>query len=260
MKIPKIIHYCWFGPNPIPETEKKCIESWKKFFPDFELKFWNEDTFDFSSAPLFARQAYEHKKYAFVSDYVRLKVLYDYGGIYFDTDVEVCASFNSIINNDIDGFLGFENSKRVGTATMAFIPKHPFIKKFLQYYSEHPFIDKNGNANIIANVLILTDILTEYGLVSNGQQQNINEVIVYPRDWFAPKKINNTDFNITSNTLAIHKFSCSWLSENQKKRGRNWFWLKILRPILRQGRIIGLKIISKEKIHNLEIIIRNKLG
>lgn len=257
MKIPKIIHYCWFGSKPLPEKERKCIASWKIFFPDYEIKFWNEDTFDLSSSPLFARQAYEHGKYAFVSDYVRTKVLYDFGGIYFDTDVEVYSSFDSIINND--GFLGFENSKRVGTATMGFIPHHPLMEKFLQYYINHSFIDKNGNLDITANVTILTDILFEQGFHANGQQQDINGVIVYPRDWFSPKKLNDTKFNITSNTLAIHKFSCSWLSENQRKRGNNWFWLNVIRPVLQKGRYIGIKIIGKEKIRSLEIIIRNKL-
>ena len=257
MKIPKIIHYCWFGGTPLPEKEQACIVSWKQFFPDYEIKFWNEETFDLSSAPLFAKQAYELKKYAFVSDYVRVKVLHDFGGIYFDTDVQVLARFDSILNNE--GFLGFENSKRVGTATMAFMPHHPLMAKFLQYYTMHPFIDKNGNADITANVTILTDILTEQGFVGNGQQQNINGVVVYPRDWFSPKKMNETDFNISPNTLAIHKFSCSWLSEKQKKRGNNWLWLKIVRPLLQKGRAIGLKLIGKERIRNLEIIIRNKL-
>lgn len=255
--IPKIIHYCWFGGNPLPEKEQTCIASWKRFFPDYEIKFWNEETFDLSSAPLFAKQAYELKKYAFVSDYVRVKVLHDFGGIYFDTDVEVRASFDSILNNE--GILGFENSKRIGTATMAFMPHHPLMTKFLQYYTDHSFIDKNGNADITANVAILTDILAEQGFIGNGQQQNINGVMVYPRDWFSPKKMNETDFNITPNTLAIHKFSCSWLSESQKKRGNNWFWLKIVRPLLQKGRSIGLKLIGKDRIRSLEIIIRNKL-
>lgn len=257
MKIPKIIHYCWFGGNPLPEKEQYCIASWKQFFPDYEIKFWNEKTFDLSSAPLFARQAYEHKKFAFVSDYVRVKVLYDFGGIYFDTDVEVRAPFDSILNTE--GFLGFENSKRVETATMAFVPHHPIIKKFLQYYTDHPFIDKNGNADITANVAILTDILTEQGFIGNGKQQNINGVMVYPRDYFSPQKKTETDFNITSNTLAIHKFSCSWLSKNQKERGNNWFWVTIIRPTLQKGRFLGQKIIGKEAIRNLEIYIRNKL-
>ncbi len=257
MQIPKIIHYCWFGSNPLPLKEQACIASWIKFFPDYEFKCWNEKTFDLASAPLFAKQAYEHKKFAFVSDYVRVKVLYDFGGIYFDTDVEVQAPFDPILNND--GFLGFENSKRVGTAIMAFVPHHPIMKQFLQYYTEHPFIDKNGNVDITANVTILTDLLEEHGFIGNGQQQNINGVMVYPRDWFSPKKINESEFNTTNNTLAIHKFSCSWLSETQKKRGNNKFWIKIIRPILQKGRFWGQKIIGKEKIRNLEIIIRNKL-
>lgn len=258
MKIPKIIHYCWFGPNPIPETEKKCIESWKKFFPEFEFKFWNEDTFDFSTAPLFAKQAYEHKKFAFVSDYVRVKVLYDYGGLYFDTDLEVLKTFNAILENDLN-FLGFETRHHLGTAIMGFHPKHQILHSFLNYYDSHPFIDDKGRIDNIANVTILTDILTPLGLICDGSFQTICDINIYNREWFYPKKLSDTNYCFTDETVAVHRCSNSWMSETQRKRGNNWFWLKIFRPLLQRGRTIGLKIIGKEKIRNLEIIIRNKL-
>ena len=111
MAIPKIIHYCWFGPNPIPELELKCMESWKKYLPDYKLMFWNEESFDIDSNT-FAKQAYEAKCFAFVSDYVRTKVLYEYGGLYLDTDVEILTNFNEIIENN-KCFLGFETRAKL---------------------------------------------------------------------------------------------------------------------------------------------------
>lgn len=256
--IPKIIHYCWFGPNPIPETEKKCIASWKRFFPDYDFKFWNEKTFDLDSAPLFAKQAYEHKRFAFVSDYVRVKVLHDFGGLYFDSDLEVLKGFDVVLKNNFN-FLGFETKAHLGTAVMGFCPRHKILREFLDYYENHPFLDEKGRMNNIANVTILTDILTPLGLISDGSFQQVDDIYIYNREWFYPKKISNTEFCYTNETIAVHRCSNSWMTEKQRKRGNNRFWIKILRPILQKGRLWGQKIIGKERINHLEIIIRNKL-
>lgn len=258
MKIPKTIHYCWFGPNPIPETERKCIASWRDFFPDFEFKLWNEESFNLSASPLYAKQAYEHKKFAFVSDYVRVKVLHDFGGLYFDSDLEILKNFDKVLNTG-SNFLGFETRSHLGTAVMGFYPEHKVLKQFLAYYERYPFIDDKGRVDNTANVTILTDILTAIGLRCNGTLQTIEDIQIYNREWFYPKKISDTEFRCTHETMAIHFCSNSWMSSGQKRRGNNWFWLKIVRPILQYGRNLGLKAIGKEGVHKIEILIRNRL-
>lgn len=186
MSIPKIIHYCWFGPKQIPDLERNCMESWKKFFPDYEIKFWNEETFDIS-LNTFSQQAYDGGHYAFVSDYVRTKVLYEYGGIYLDTDVEILSSFEHVIKDGFS-FLGFENSTHIGSAVMGMSKKNPIMGEFMNYYLNNSFINDRGDINTIANVIKLTDILSSHGLNKNGSRQIIKNIDIYPRDYFYPKK------------------------------------------------------------------------
>lgn len=255
--IPKIIHYCWFGTKSLPEVEQRCIQSWKKFFPDYKFMFWNELTFDITSS-VFARQAYEAKKYAFVSDYVRVKVLEQYGGIYFDTDYEVLKSFDEILGEGYN-VVGFENKSRIGTAFLAFEPHHPIVKDFLSYYDTHPFMDEKGNIDMTANIVVLTDMLLEKGVECIKDIQIVEDVKVYPREYFYPKKVSEGEFNVFPETMGMHRFSCSWLSDKQKKRGNSWFWLNCMRPLLKYGRAIGLTMFGKERVRSLEIKIRNIL-
>lgn len=255
--IPKIIHYCWFGPKPMSDLEQKCIASWKTFFPDYTFMFWNEKTFDIMITP-FSRQAYELKKYAFVSDYVRTKVLYEYGGIYFDTDVEVLSSFDVVLEEGRN-FLGFETRAHLGTAVMAFESHHPVMKEFLAYYHDHLFVDAKGRMDNTANVTVLTDILSPLGLKNDGTKQIISSITIYPREWFYPKKLSDTEFRITEQTIAVHRCTNSWMTERQRKRGKNWFWLRVMRPTLQSFREIGLQIVGKKRIRNIEIFIRNFL-
>lgn len=254
---PKIIHYCWFGPNPIPETEQRCIASWNEQLPGHKLMLWNEETFDVGETE-FSRQAYELKKYAFVSDYVRTKVLYEYGGLYLDTDVELLPQFGGILEQS-PNFLGFENSTHIGTAVMAFRPSHPIMVEFLDYYRTHPYLDHRDRENITANVAILTDIMAARGLKADGTRQQVGDTEIYPREFFYPKKLSDTEFRTTDQTAAIHWFSCSWLSESQKKRGNNPLWRHIIRPVLRTCRKLGMKILGRERIRNIETSIRNIL-
>ena len=162
VKIPKIIHYCWFGPKEIPEMEKKCIESWSNKMPDYEFLFWNEKTFNVDNHD-FTRQAYDKKAFAFVSDFVRAQVLKKYGGIYFDTDLEVLSNFDKLlIGNKV--VLGFENRSFIGTAFMATVPKHPIFIEFYNYYKNKNFINDSGDTEIIANPSILREILQNFNL------------------------------------------------------------------------------------------------
>jgi len=257
MSIPKIIHYCWFGKGPMPEKEQKCVETWKQFFPDYELKLWNEENFDYESC-LFSRQAYESKKYAFVSDYARAKILYEYGGLYMDTDVKVLKSFSDLLEKD-EGIVGFERKAFVGTAVIACQPQESCIKELLAYYETHNFVQKDGSFDNIANVSILTDIMKEKGLVLGGERQTIPGYEVYNREWFYPKKLNESEFNITDETVAIHMCSNSWMTERERKRGNNKIWIEVIRPVLRSCRSLGIKIVGKERIRQMEIKLRNKL-
>jgi mannosyltransferase OCH1-like enzyme len=257
MKIPKIIHYCWFGPKPIPKLELKCMESWKVFFPDYKFMFWNEKTFDINEVS-FVKQAYETKHFAFVSDYVRTKVLYEYGGIYLDTDVEILQSFDRVLKKE-NCFLGFETRAKLGTALMGFTPQHNILNTFLTFYRDNNFINKGGDVNTIANVTILTDILSKSGLITNGTAQTINDIEVFPREYFYPKKISDIEFRITSETIAIHKCSNSWMTKRERNRGNNKIWINIMRPLLRSCRNFGLNAFGAERIQKIEIKIRNIL-
>jgi mannosyltransferase OCH1-like enzyme len=257
MPIPKIIHYCWFGPKPIPKLEKLCIESWEKFLPDYELKFWNEHSFDIE-VNSFVREAYESKYYAFVSDYVRAWVLKKYGGIYLDTDYEILADFSNLIG-DYDAILGFENSSLVGTAMMAFKPNHYIVNDFLNYYNQLSFLSSSGKAQITANPSILAEILIRYGFTLNGEKQLYNNVQIFQREIFFPKKISEKDFRVTEFTKGIHHFSGSWLTDRQKRRGQNIIWIEVCRPILKKSKDLISIIMGKTATKKIELQIRNWL-
>ena len=190
--IPKVIHYCWFGKGQMPEKEQKCIESWKKFFPDFEIKKWDESNFDYSLCK-FSRQAYDKEKYAFVSDYARAKILYEEGGLYLDTDVEIIKDFprgamklfsEAKNKRGIKNFMGFERRHFIGTAVMAVEKNDKIIKKLLDYYESHDFLNKSGEIDNIANVSILTDIMREYGLVLGGNKQIVEGFAIFNREFY----------------------------------------------------------------------------
>jgi mannosyltransferase OCH1-like enzyme len=257
MCIPKIIHYCWFGNKPLPEVERKCIESWKVFFPNYEFMFWNENTFDIGETN-FIKQAYETGHYAFVSDYVRTKVLFEYGGIYLDTDVEFLKSFEQYLESN-NSILGFETQSKIGTALMAFSPKHEVLKSFFNFYLNNNFINKNGDVNTIANVTILTDILLKAGLIPDGRAQVVDDIEIYPREHFYPKKISDNEFKISTETVAVHKCSNSWMTVRERKRGNNKIWVNIMRPLLRAFRNLGLEALGESKIRKIEIKLRNVL-
>ena len=257
MRIPKIIHYCWFGSKPISNLDLKCIESWKKFFPDYKLMFWNEKTFDLSKYT-FTLQAYEKKYYAFVSDFVRAYALKKYGGIYLDTDLEVLSNFNELLDEK-DVVLGFENKTFVGTAMMATVPNHFIFNEFLNYYKKRSFINAKGEIDITANPTILAKILKNNKIYLNGKKQFINGVQFYEREIFFPKKLAENKFKVTRETKTIHHFAGSWLTDRQKKRGQNIFWIEICRPILRKCKDFLSFVLGEGKTKNIENTIRNWL-
>lgn len=254
--IPKIIHCCWFGEKELPELEQRCIESWRKVLPDYTIKVWNESNFDVSCC-LYVKQAYEKGKFAFVSDYARIFALYSEGGIYLDTDVEVLKPLGGFLNKT--GFLGFENKTFVGTALMAFQKKNGILKEMLDYYNQTNYIDNEGQENLTTNVSLLNKILIEKGLTPVNSYQEVMDIAIYERDYFFPKKITEQNFRITDNTFTIHRMKGSWLTDRQKKRGTNKFWINVCRPVLRCVKNIVISTLGENKSKKIEIKIRNFL-
>lgn len=206
--IPKTIHYCWFGNNPLPASAKKCIASWKKHFPGYEIKQWDESNFDVECIP-YVRRAYNLKKYAFVSDYARFVILYQHGGIYFDTDVEVVRDMDDILSRG--GFMGMENLMVNPGLGMAVEANNPIIKDIIDYYSTLHFADEDGNMLHEGTVVKhTTKILERHGYQQNGKQQNIGGLWIYPNDWFNPLEDATGRLNMTENTRSIHWFAKTW--------------------------------------------------
>ncbi len=237
----KIIHYCWFGHNEKPKIILKCIESWKKYLPDFEIKEWNEDNFDINHN-IYVKQAYEAKKYAFVSDYVRFLVLEQYGGIYLDTDVEVIKPLDDLLENE--AFSGFEVDEYVAPGLILYVkdPNNEIMKKTREWYDNAAFLDENGERIKINVCNIFTNILKEYGFVPNGQLQNCGGMVLYPVDYFCPFDDATGKLNKTENTYTIHWYAKSWMSKRKILRN------KITRIIHRIfGKDIRQKLTRKKK-------------
>ncbi len=212
--IPKIIHYCWFGRNPLPDSAIKCIESWQNFFPDYEIIEWNEDNFDVNSIP-YTAQAYAAKKYAFVSDYARFKILYEYGGLYFDTDVEVIKSFDDIIQRG--AFMGCELTTPLRRSVnpglgLGVAPGLGLYAELLEFYRTLHFINNDGTYNQTTVVTYTTNILIGKGLNSTNEIQEVAGITIYPKEYFNPLNDNTGKLDITANTHSIHWYSKTWLN------------------------------------------------
>jgi hypothetical protein len=212
--IPKVIHYCWFGKGELSPLIKKCISSWRKYCPDYEIIEWNETNFDIDSN-IWTREAYEKKKYAFVSDYVRLYVLYKHGGIYLDTDVELTQNIDKFLVHQ--AFSGFENDRYAITGIIGSAPKNEIILKFLKYYDGLHFVNKDGSLNDLPNVRFMTEILKGLGLEIVNKYQLINGFSIYPRTYFCPIDANGNR-SFSNNTYCIHHFTSSWRTVKEQKQ------------------------------------------
>ena len=213
--IPKKIHYCWFGRNPKPKLTEKCIKSWQKYCPDYEIIEWYDDNFDVASAPEYVRQAYEAKKWAFVSDYVRLRAMVEQGGVYMDTDVELVKPLAPYLKHQAFG--GFESRESVCTAVMACEQGFPLFREFLSHYDGISFLNADGSLNVTTNVATVTGILLEHGLVQNGEFQTVAGLTLYPSQVFSPVNFESAQLQRTRKTVAIHWFSGSWFTEEEKR-------------------------------------------
>lgn len=229
--IPKIIHYCWFGRGEMPELVKKCIKSWEKILSEYEFKLWNEDNFDIDSSE-WTKSAYAAKKYAFVADYVRLKALYEYGGIYLDTDVQMKKSFNDLLHNRM--FMGFECDDVLSAGVIGCHSEERFIQEFLQYYDKK-FTEEISSASI-SNALVMTQYLErEYGLRRDNTEQIISDYLhIYPKTFFNPRDFWG-NWDLSKHTYCVHLYMGSWLSEEEQRKlrlRRNPVWLFMRRIYL----------------------------
>jgi mannosyltransferase OCH1-like enzyme len=248
--IPNKIHYCWFGRNPLPKSAQKCIASWRKYFPGYEIIEWNEDNYDVNKIP-YTQEAYQAKKYAFVSDYARFDILYHEGGIYFDTDVEVIKPFDDILQRgafmgcEIDGAGSLETERihafdsYIECVTpglgIAAAPGLRLYKEILDFYARESFIKEDGSINTETVVTKTTKILLERGLKDIKGIQKVEDITIYPKEYFNPKDSRTSKLEITDNTHSIHWYSMSWMTQRQRLRN------KILKPF---HRVFGPKCFS----------------
>lgn len=216
--IPKKIHYCWFGGNEMPALAVKCLESWKKFLPEYEIIEWNEQNFDLNKFS-FAKEAYESKKFAYVTDVCRLYALKEFGGLYMDMDVEVLKPLDRFLNDT--AFSGFESNITLPTGIMASERGGLWVEEMLDYYKNNKFLDSDNNPILIPNTRIITEAMIKKGFLINNKFQKIEGYMTfYPSDYFCPKDNVTGEIFITGNTCCIHHFSGSWLSNKSRLKNR----------------------------------------
>lgn len=273
MEIPKIIHYCWFGGNPLPELAKQCISSWAIFFPDYKIKQWNENNFDLHCCK-YVEDAYKAQKWAFVSDYARFFILYQEGGVYFDTDVEVVASFNGIIKNG--PYVGCEISESYKNNTntsfedklnislvinpglgLAVFPKQAMLKEIMDFYHNLSFYNADGTFNIETVVTYTTHIFKLHGFKGIGDLEFIDGFTVYPAEYFCPINYYTGEITITPKTKSIHHYSESWLDVKEKKiRRKTRIFIKVFGEKIgrRLGWIYGRPYYIRKKVRKYGVM------
>ncbi len=231
--IPKIIHYCWFGHGPMSELSLKCIDSWHRYMPDFKYVLWDEDSFDVNDYP-YAKEAYESRKYAFVSDVARLKVLAEYGGIYFDVDFMVYKPFDDLLH--FTAFAGFEGSK-FNPLMMGVIASEPggqWITEQLKNYEKRHFL-VDGKMDLTTNVKFITEIMKKNGFVPNGVEQDYKDLHIFPVDYFCPR-LTTGEYRLSANTY------CEQIGEDSSWAPKSWksVLIKVFPRVLRT-KLIKLK-------------------
>lgn len=252
MSIPKIIHYCWFGGNKKPKLAEKCIKSWKKYCPDYQIIEWNEDNFDISSCPLYVRQAYESKKWAFVTDYVRLKVVYDNGGIYLDTDVELLKNLNELLCNK--AYFGFESGKYIATGLGFGAEKNATIlADIMRQYSEISFIHENGKIDDLSCPMRNTEVFLEYGLIQNDSKQMLKgDILILPTRYLCPISYDTGKMTISKDSYSIHWFSGSWMTNEQKQYNKMKKRREDIDYIVHAPNRFIRKLLGDDKFHALK--------
>ncbi len=240
MSIPKVIHYCWFGNGKMPALSEKCIESWKKYCPEYKIVCWNEENFDLSQNQ-YAKEAHDAGKWAFVSDYVRLKVLYDEGGIYLDTDVELIKPIDTLIEKE--GFMGFDDNGMISTGLGFACEKgNELVSALLTDYDDIAFVLPDGEYDLTPCPERNTETLKKLGMDIDNKDQVFMGIHMLPEDYLCPVKYYTGKKVITKNTYSIHHFCASWISKTAKRT----LFLK---------RVLGVKMYDKlygKFLHNFK--------
>ena len=230
MNIPKVIHYCWFGKGEMPAIAKKCIKSWKKYCPQYQIVCHNEENFDISENR-YAKEAYDAGKWAFVSDYVRLKVLFDEEGIYLDTDVELIKPIDDLIKET--GYMGFDDNGNMSTGLGFACEKgNELVGRLLADYDDISFIYPDGSYDITPCPDRNSETMKRLGMDFDNKDQIFMGIHILPEDYLCPMKYYTGKKIITENTYSIHHFCASWTSATSKRT----VFLK---------RIVGVKMYNK---------------
>lgn len=221
--IPKVIHYIWVGKSPLPELTLRCIKSWQDKCPGYEIKLWNEDNLNIEDC-LFAKQAYENRKYGFVSDYFRLKVVFEHGGIYLDTDVEVLKPFDDLLG--FNAFFGFENEEYIATGLgFGAVKGCAILRELMKGYENVPFQKADGSFDMMPCPQRDTAVLNRLGLKSGKISQEIDGVKFLPAEYLSPINFTTGISRVTEKTISIHHYMGSWLSEEELKNIRVRYFL-----------------------------------
>ena len=219
--IPKKIHYFWIGGNPKPESVLYCIESWKKYCPDYEIIEWNETNYDFTKNE-YMRQAYEAKKWGFAPDFARLDIVYQHGGLYFDTDVELIKNPDHLLNNK--AFFGFDRAKDTSKNTVACglgfgaEQEQPILKDMMNMYSGLAFLKQDGSMDQTPSPIFTTMCLKRHGLKNEDTDQQLGNVMIYASDVLCPRSFGETKLHLTERTVSIHHFDATWLDDDMRKK------------------------------------------
>lgn len=250
MSIPKIIHYCWFGGNPLPKSSGKCIKSWKKYCPDYEIKEWNESNFDIECIP-YCKAMAEKKKWAFLSDYVRLKVVYEYGGIYLDTDVELLKPINVLLQNG--AFMGFECSNLVDTGLgFAAESGNKFLKENMAFYENLTDFEQ-----VKACPHITTELFDKYGLVRDcSMTQYFDGLTVLAAEYLCPKNERTGLIHKTNNTVSIHHYDASWFEEKWTKAKKKRYRQEKLRYVMKTPNRMLTVLIGTDRYEKIKRLLK----
>ncbi len=228
--IPKVIHYCWFGEKPLDKLSKKCIASWKRLCPDYEIKLWNETNYDVEKN-VYMKQAYDVKKWGFVPDFARLDIIYNHGGIYFDTDVEILKPLDGFLDDGL--FIGMEEPGKVALGLGFGAEKgNPIIKEMMDMYQDLLFLNEDGSYNMIPSPVYQTQIMKKHGMIQSDKIQYLDGAVVYPPSYFCGFDFQRKMMDIQPSNYTAHYYSGSWLP---------WY-ARIKKNIARKLRESGINI------------------
>ncbi len=244
--IPKTIHYCWFGGGKKPRKVIKCIKSWKKHCKDYTIVEWNESNFDVNCTK-YCEETFSQKRWAFLSDYARLQIIYEHGGIYLDTDVELIKPLDFLLENH--AYLGYEIHDRTATGLGFGAEKgNPIIKEIMDEYNAI-----SDFTNFRNNVDITTDVLRRHGIPrDNGNVQYCEDIALYPADYFCPKPVDTGLVETTERTVSIHHYTGSWFNTEQRKRNKKRRFKIKLNYYLHTPNRIAKKLLGKERYEKLK--------